>query len=264
MRLACLQLATRTARLAALAMCGVVLAGCQGVTGLQPAAQVRVIDASPDAPALDIAQTLPAPIVPNGLYNIGFGTVSSYVPMSAGTYTHSAFVAGTQQQLAFARGTFTPGGQYTLLAGNITASLQLAVLKDQSTPAPAGQTALRFLGQTTRSGAVDVYLLPAGFSLNGASPIATGVRFGTNTGYINAPAGTYSIVAYPACIAPGGTLPVYTGSQMSYPGTSVRTVVLLDQRQDQRSDQPSAEFTAPTSDRGLQVVTASDYDPSAS
>lgn len=258
MRLFCLQLASRTVRLAALGMCGVVLAGCQGVTGLQNPAQVRVIDASPDAPALDIAQTSPATTVPNGLYNIGFGTVSSYIPMSAGTYTHSAFVSGTQQQLALARGTFRAGGQYTLLAGNIAANLQMAVLKDQSTPAPNGQTALRILGQATRSGAVDLYLLPAGFSLSGASPIATGVNFGTNTGYINAPAGTYSIVAYPAGVTPGVGSPRFTGSQMAFPATSVRTIVLIDQRTDE------LEFAAPANPHGLQMVTASDYDPSAS
>jgi Domain of unknown function (DUF4397) len=258
MRPICLKLATRTARLAALAVCGVVLTGCQGVTGLQQAAQVRIIDASPDAPALDIAQSLPATAVPNGLYNIGFGTVSSYIPMAAGTYTHSAYVAGTQQQLALARGSFVPGGQYTLLAGNIAAGLQMAFLKDQSTPAPSGQMALRFLGQATRSGAVDLYLLPAGFSLNGALPIATGVNFGTNTGYINAPAGTYSIIAYPAGIAPSASSPSFTGSQMAYPATSVRTIVLLDQRND------ASEFAAPSSAHSLQVVTASDYDPSAS
>jgi Domain of unknown function (DUF4397) len=249
-----LQLAHRTARLAALAVCGLVLAGCQGVTGLQQTAQVRVIDASPDAPALDIAQTSPATAVPNGLYNIGFGTVSSYIPMAAGAYTHSAYVAGTQQQLALVHGTFRAGGQYTLLTGNIVAGLQMAVLKDQSTPAPNGQTALRFLGQATRSGPVDLYLLPAGFSLNRASPIAAGVIFGTNTGYINAPAGTYSIVAYPAGTAPSASSPSFTGSQMAYPATSVRTIVLLDQRNDD-------EFATPSNTHSLQVISASDYDP---
>jgi hypothetical protein len=89
------------------------------------------------------------------------------------------------------------------------------------------------------------------------SPIATGVIFGTNTGYINAPAGTYSIVAYPAGTAPSSGSPSFTGSQMLYPGTSVRTIVLLDQKNDD-------EFAAPSGTRGLQVISASDYDPSAS
>jgi hypothetical protein len=237
-----LHLATRTARLAALALCAVALAGCQGVTGIQPAAQVRVIDASPDAPALDVYQNSQA-----SLYNVGFGTVSSYIPLAPGTYTHSAFTTGTQQQLAQVRGTVGPGSQYTLLTGNIAANLQMALLKDQSFPAPAGQVALRFLGQATRSGPVDIYLLPAGFSLAAAAPIATGVNFGTNTGYINAPSGTYSIVAFPAGITPSTAPPAYTGTQVTYPATSVRTILLLDQP-------PS----------GLQIISAPDFDPAAS
>ena len=47
------RIATRTARLTALALAAVVLTGCQGITGSQQIAQVRVIDASPDAPNLD-------------------------------------------------------------------------------------------------------------------------------------------------------------------------------------------------------------------
>jgi hypothetical protein len=237
-------------RITALAVLAAGLAGCQGVTGIQPAAQVRVIDASPDAPALDIYQNSPSQTAPSGLYNIAFGTVSSYIPVAAGAYTHAAYSAGTQQQLAATRGTFAPGSQYTLLAGNIAANLQMAVLKDQSFPAPAGQTALRFLGQATRSGALDLYLLPAGFSLTGAAPIAAGVSFGSNTGYINAPAGTYSIVAYPAGAAPSATPPAYTGSQVAYPATSVHTILLIDQQ--------------PATTPALQTITAADYDPATS
>jgi hypothetical protein len=255
MRLVCSQFAERALRVAALGVCGVVLAGCQGLAGMQQTAQVRVIDASPDAPALDIAQSVPVPAVPTGLYNVGFGTVSSYMPMTAGKYTHSAYVAGTEQQLALVRGSFAAGGQYTLLAGNVIANLQMAVLKDQSTPAPAGQTAVRFLGQATRMGSVDLYLLPAGARLNGVAPIAAGVGFGANTGYINLPAGTYSVVAYPAGVAPGLGSPSFTGAQTVFPGTSVRTVVVLDQWS-------GASLSSAGGTRGMQVVTASDYDPS--
>ena len=102
----CLHLASRTARLATLAVCAAILAGCQGVTGIQPVAQVRVIDASPDAPAIDVYQNSQA-----SLYNVGFGTVSSYIPIAPGTYSHTAFTAGTQQQLAQIRASVGSGGQ---------------------------------------------------------------------------------------------------------------------------------------------------------
>jgi hypothetical protein len=241
-----LHLAARPGLVVALAVLSLAVTGCQSIAGIQPVSQVRVIDASPDAPALDIYQNSAA-----GLYNIGFGTVSSYIPISAGTYLHTAYTAGTQQQLASVRGKFSTGSQYTVLAGNFAANLQMTVFKDQTTPAPPGQVALRFLHQGTRAGTVDIYLVPAGSRITGLTPIAAGVSFGGNTGYIDAPSGTYSIVALPAGSIPSSVVtPEYTGSQASYPGGSVRTVVLID-------EQPPAA-------RALQTITADDYDPAAS
>jgi hypothetical protein len=127
----------------------------------------------------------------------------------------------------------------------------MTVLKDQSTPAPAGQTALRILGQSTRAGAVDLYLLPAGATLAGVSPIATGVGFGSNTGYLNEPSGAYSIVAFPSGLSPAIASPIVTGSQIAYPSGSARTIVLIDQP----SALPSAQQPS-----GLQLLTAEDFD----
>jgi Domain of unknown function (DUF4397) len=245
-------LASRTRRLTALAVLATVLTGCGSITGSQPFTQVRVIDASPDAPALDIYQNSSI-----GLYNIGFGTVSSYIPVAPGTYTHSAFTAGTQQQLAQIRGSFSTGTQYTVLTGNIAANLQMTVLRDQSIPAPAGQVALRFLGQATRAGAVDLYLMVPGSSLAGVAPIATGINFGANTGYLSAPSGTYSIVALPSG-SRNLAAPAYTGSQVSYPGGAARTVVLIDNFAPAPPQQPAASTPS------LQLITANDYDPAAS
>lgn len=255
-------LATCARRLIALAALATALTGCQSVTGSQPYTQVRVIDASPDAPNLDIYQSSPSQPAQVGLYNIGFGTVSSYISMAPGTTVHAAFTANTQQQLAQVRGTFSTGTQYTVLTGNIAANLQMTILRDQSTPAPAGQVALRFLGQATRTGAVDLYLLPPGSSFAGVAPTATGIVFGSNTGYITAPSGTYSIVAFPAGAAPNAALPVYTGSQASYPGGSVRTIVLIDQLTEQQSVEQTAQQPAAATP-ALQIITADDFDPSA-
>ena len=248
MRLTASQFVERTGRIAALALLAAGLAGCQGIAGIQPVSQVRVIDVSPDAPALDI---YPGPPQSTSavLYNIGFGTVSSYIAVPAGANSHAVTIAGTQQQLATVRGNFLTGSQYTLLAGNISASLQMTVLKDQSFPAPAGQVALRFLDQATRAGTVDIYLVPPGSALAKVAPIDTGLSFTSNTGYINAPSGTYSIVVLPAGSVPSSATPIYTGSQVVYPGGSARTTLLIDQQ--------------PATTLGLQVITADDYDSAA-
>jgi hypothetical protein len=250
MRLAKPQLVERPARILALALLAAGLAGCQSIAGIQPMSQVRVIDVSPDAPALDIYPG-PPQTTPAALYNIGFGTVSSYIPVAAGASTQAATIAGTQQQLATVRGNFLTGSQYTLLTGNIAASLQMTVLKDQSYAAPSGQVALRFLDQATRTGTVDIYLVPPGSAPGKTAPIDTGLSYSSNTGYINVPSGTYSIVVLPAGTVPtSATSPIYTGSQVTYPGGSARTILLIDQQ--------------PATTPGLQVITADDYDPAAS
>jgi hypothetical protein len=245
MRLAKPQLVERTGRVIALALLAAALAGCQGIAGIQPVSQVRVIDVSPDAPALDIYPG-PPQSTPAALYNVGFGTVSSYISVAAGASTQAATIAGTQQQLATVRGNFLTGSRYTVLAGNISASLQMTVLKDQSYPAPTGQVALRFLDQATRAGAVDIYLVPPGSAAARVAPIDTGLSYSSNTGYINIPSGTYSIVVLPAGAAPSSAAsPLYTGSRMSYPSGSARTILLIDQQ--------------PATPSGLQVITADDY-----
>ncbi len=225
-------------------MCGAAaLTGCQGVTTTRQYAQVRFIEASPDTPPVDVYQNS-SPI----LYNVGFGTASSYIPVTPGAYTYSVDTAGLHQQLGKASGTFAAGGQYTILVGNTAAALQTTLLRDQLTPPPAGQFALRVLHQATRSGALDLYLVPPGGKLAATQPFASGVTFGSSPGYALAPAGTYALVAVPAGTSPAASpvVPLYTGSQFDSPGGSSRTIVLID---------PSAPSIA-----ALQALTTSDSD----
>lgn len=222
------------------------LTGCQAVVSSAPEAQVRVIHATPDTPGLDIYQG------PNALaFNLDFGTVTSYIPLTPGTYTINADTAGSKQVLSSAKATFAPSTQYTVLLGNSTANLQQLTLTDQSQSAPTGQIALRFVNQATRASAVDIYLVPAGQRLATVAPLVTGIAFGANTGYINVPTGTYSLTMLPAAAISAGTAPVsYTGPQITYSAGSARTIILIDQ--------PLA--TTP----GLKVITAEDFDPPGS
>ena len=218
-----------------------LLSGCQAVVNSSSAAQVRVIDASPDAPGLDLYEN-------SNVFaqNLGFGTVTSYVPIDTGTFTISANTAGTKQTLISAKNTFADATQYTVLIGNLAANLQEVVLTDQSQPAPSGQISLRFLDEATKIGAVDIYLVPAGQKFTAVTPLLTAVIFGTNTSYISVPTGTYTLVVVPTGTIPtSATVATYTGAQVSYSGGSASTVVLLDQQL----------VTTP----GLQVITVSDY-----
>jgi len=231
------------ARLIAAVAILATLTGCQAIVSSAPEAHVRIINATPDAPRLDLYQDS------NALaFNLDFGTVTSYIRLTPGAYNITANTAGTRQILSTAKTTFTTTGQYTVLIGNTAASLQQLTLADQSQPAPPGQTALRFINQATRPGAVDIYLVPAGQKVNAVTPLVTGIAFGANTGYVNVPTGTYSLAMLPAGTITGSTtLATYTGPQVTYSAGAARTVILID--------------SSPVTAQGIKVITANDFDP---
>src|SRR5580704_5585947 len=245
-RMSIKSLVRQAARFASVGAIAGALTGCQGIVGNPSLSQVRIIDASPDAPGLDIYQGTDAIA-----YNLGFGTITSYVPINPGTYTISANSAGTKQVLSSSKATFGVSSQYTVLIGNSAASLQQLVLKDQSQPAPSGQISLRFIDQATRISAVDVYLVPTGQKLTEVTPVVTGLVFNVNTGYLNIPAGTYKLAMVPTGTVPtSDTVLTYMGPQVTYSAGAARTIILIDQQL----------VTTP----GLQVITADDFDsPSA-
>jgi hypothetical protein len=216
-------LGNRTAHLGLLTLVLALLTGCQITDMNSP--QLRVIDASPDAGILDAYQNN------TGLaYNLTFGTMTSYVPMSPGTYTLSADRAGTRQTLVSSNATLGAGKQYTAIIGNSLASLQQTVLQDQSQPAPAGEIAVRFVQQATRSGAVDVYLVPRNGRPAGTTPVAQNLSFGANSGYLSVPAGTYAIDVVPTgTVLVSSTVTLLSGAQIEYTAGAVRTIVLIDQ-----------------------------------
>ncbi len=232
---------------AALGVSGLLLSlpGCAMVSGTPNLAQIRLIDASPDAGALDVYQG-------NGVlaYNLGLGTTTSYVTVTPGTYSIAVDTAGTRQQLVAASGTFTTNSQYTVLIGNYSNSLSETILKDQTTAAPTGQISLRVLDQSTRAGAVDLYLVASGSTIVATKPILTNVTFGSNTGYFNQPSGTYTLIALPTGTVPTtSTSTSYTGSSVVYSTGTAKSIILIDQQL----------ATTP----GLQVIIANDFTSAA-
>ena len=180
-------------------------------------------------------------------YNLGFGTITSYVAFAPGTYSIAADQANTRTVLASSNASLGNMRQYTALISNVNASLQETILQDQNTAAPNGQIAVRILDEATKVGPVDVYLVPSNGKLSTSSPVATGVSFGANTGYITVQAGTYALAVVPTGTVPStSTTTLLTGSQVTYSAGAVRTVVLIDQQ----------VVTTP----GVQALVAADFD----
>jgi hypothetical protein len=234
----------RRAFFAAMLLAAAGLSGCQGITSTS--AQLRIIDASPDAGVIDSYQNSSALA-----YNLGFGTMTSYIPMSPGVYNLAADKAGTRQTLVANSETLAPNRQYTEIIGAGLANLQQTLLLDQSTPAAAGRIAIRVINQTTRSGAVDVYLVP--FGRGSSSPLAINLGFGANSGYIDLPEGTYAIdVVSTGTVLASSTVTLFSGAQVEYASGAVRTVVLIDQAS------IGAQHAALTP--GVQAIVAEDAD----
>ena len=212
---------------AAAMVCMLGMSSCGTVNGgTSSIAQLRIIDASPDAGGLDIYAGTGAIA-----YNLGFGTVTSYVVATPATYTLTADTAGTKTALSTVRATLANGKQYTLLISNSAASLQTQVLTDQSMPAPSGQIALRFLDQAQSVGPIDLYLVPSGSTLLKVNALKQNVAYGDNTGYLNVPTGTYTLyVVQSGTVVSATTVPLYTGGATGYPAGSARTILILDQQ----------------------------------
>ncbi len=209
-----------------IAACGTALgaAGCQGITPDSPeAAQVRFVQVSPEAPALDMY------FDNNGAaYNLSFGTVTSYVSLRPGEYRLSAHRGGTGQALVSGQAVLGVAKQYTAIVSNTLGSLQETVVPDTNTPAPPGTVAVRVLNEAALGGPADVYLVPSGGSPATANLLVRDLPFGSAGTYEHLPADkTYTVVVVPA----GGPTRRANGlGTLTLTGASgaVRTVIVAD------------------------------------
>lgn len=232
-----------------MALGAMLLAGCQGLD-INPnsVAQVRVIAASPDAGSMDFYAG------PTALaYSVDFGTASTYVPLAAGNMRLSATTANSSQMLVASNAALAAGRQYTAVVTNIAASLQETIYADQTTPAPAGDVAVRVIDAATHAGGVDLYMVPEGGRLTATAAVRTGLGFGASTGYMLVPAGTYSLVVVPAGTAPTNqAVTLLIAPQTNYAAGAARTVVLVDRVGAQLQQA-----------QGVDEIVANDYDPSS-
>ena len=217
------------------------LSACQNVAGFSQPSLVRVIDASFIAPAVNI-------FVEKTLFagNVGEGFISGY-----GTVTPSvnAPVSVTQAQggtaLVTANVTLNAGAQHSVfLTDNGASPTQyiVTVLEDAQQPAASGHSEFRFLNQAPRTGAVDVYMVPAGTTLANTIPICTVLAVGSTCGYISFASQSVTMVIVPT----GQITPKFTSTPLGLTGGEVRTVVIVDSQL--------------TSDPPVSVVIAKDVD----
>lgn len=197
-----------------------LLSGCQSVETPQQSSLLRVIDASPNAPASDLVVGSETEFA-----NVSAPSISNYAPVNTGSSTLTLRPTGTTTGGAASLLQAVAGQEYSYLLLDQGTSYRTTILADQSVSAPAGDVSLRFITETPVAGALDLYLVPSGGLIADATPVEADVTSGTVTAYVNVPAGTYDLVA----TAPGGTVALLDDTGLTLSSGQVRTLVFSDQ-----------------------------------
>jgi hypothetical protein len=204
-----------------------LLAGCQTVSGFSASSQLRIIDASYNAPALNL-------YVEGALLagNLGQGSITDYAQLVP---TNNAVVKVTATSstniLASANTSLRAATSQSVLISDINAVYQVTVLEDQSTPAPSGHSEFRMLNQAPSTGAVDVYFLPGTSNqvYATAKAVITGLPVGATSGYVTIPSSTlYMVIAPTGTTLLNGVTTIYTSAAFPLVGGEVRTVLIVD------------------------------------
>ncbi len=208
-----------------LLVCATVLA----VAGLAMAetsgARVRIVHASPDAPAVDI-------YVNGGkvLENLPFREYSEYLSLPAGTYTVEIKVTGTDTVVKQLSVPVQAGKDYTAVAVGYARGNQpgfdVMLLEDDNTAPEDGRIKIRVAHTAPGAPAVDVYVTTPFETLMGKQAVLTNVPFKAASGYLSVPIGMYQ-----ARVAVAGTKTIAIDShRLATWGGMIRTIIAVDSK----------------------------------
>jgi Domain of unknown function (DUF4397)/LPXTG cell wall anchor motif len=151
-------------------------------------AKVRVVHASPDAPAVDVWV--------NGakaLTNVPFFTASDYLDLPGGSYDIQVVPTGATTPVVIdAKGvTIEAGKAYTIAAVGKLAEIKPAILVDNLAAPAAGKAHVRVIHASPDAPAVDV-------KLAGGATLIPGLAFPNASAYLPVDAGSYDLQVTPA------------------------------------------------------------------
>lgn len=158
-------------------------------------ASLRVVHASADAPAVDIAANDGA--TPT-IANLAFPTATNYLNLPAATYNFKVSPAGAKTPVVInADVPLANGKAYTLLAVGGLASIEPLLLEDNNRKV-ATEARVRLVHASSLAVNVDIYVLAAGSGMGSATPAFANVAFKANTGYVSLKPGSYDVIITPA------------------------------------------------------------------
>ena len=187
--------------------------------GPGPRAQVRVVHASPDAPAVDV-------LVDNKsvLTGVAYKGFSGFLSVAAGSRNIKVNAAGSSTTVINATLPLAADSAYTVIATDLVASITPLVLSDDLSDPAAGNFKLRLVHGAPNVGLVDIYITAPGADISGVSPDLAGVDFQVASGYIEAPAGQYQVRITPA----GSKTPALDTGALTLAAGQIRTAIAVE------------------------------------
>jgi hypothetical protein len=175
---------SRAAIVAFAALAAAVLLLASTASAQDATSRVRVLHASPDAPAVDV-------YVNGGeaISDLAFSDITDYVELPAGDYAVQVFPAGANGEgdpVIDATLTLAAGSDYTVAAVGTLAEIEPLVLEDDNSAPPAGSAKVRFVHASPDAPAVDIYA-------EGAGVVVPNAAFKDASGYLELPADTYNL-----------------------------------------------------------------------
>jgi hypothetical protein len=149
-------------------------------------AMVRVLHASPDAPAVDVY--VDGARVGDPLANLAFGSISPYVEVPSGTHAVKVCAAADASvcPIDVPELTLEPGTRSTIAATNVLASIEAQVLPDTAEPI-ADKAQVRVVHLAADAPAVDV------LTQDGATAVVSGLAYPDATDYLALDPGSYDL-----------------------------------------------------------------------
>lgn len=201
----------RLTRSASLLAAGAIVLALAAPTAAASDAMVRVLHASPDAPAVDVyvnGTKVGAPLA-----DLTFGELSTYVALPGGTYAIKvcAVADATVCPIDVPALAIAAGTHYTIAATNNLASIEAQVLVDDPSPT-ATKAQARVVHFSADTPAVDV------LTQDGAAKVVTNLAYPDATAYLTLDPGTYDLKV---CAAADNTVcPLDPGALDLAAGTS--------------------------------------------
>ena len=160
-------------------------------------AAVRLIHASPDAPAVDVVagDNFDAPVVAE----FAFPETTPYLDIPAGELNVKVVpIRSTAPSDAVIDATldYEAGTAYSVYATGFVAEIAPLRLEDDLRRV-ATEARVRLVHASPSAGEVDIYVVEPGASIDGAQPAFTAVAFGAETGFVPLAPGSYDVTITP-------------------------------------------------------------------